>query len=92
MTMEKIELNIVDDPENNDVFKGPGHYPATRAKAALCKLEDAFPQLHFDIAVDGRLAWVKATAIVTIAISSNDFITTLSDALTSTGTRIAPIA
>ena len=90
--VEQIELRIVDDPSNARVYKGPGHVAATRAQAALRKVEEAFPQLHFDVVSDHQLASVKATAVVDGVIGSGDFIEVLSAALAATGTRVAPLA
>ena len=90
--MEQIMLDIVDDPANAGVFKGPGHFAATRAESAVRILEKAFPQLCFEINADRSLSNLKATALVRSPISSDEFIGVLADALASTGTRIAPLA
>ena len=89
--MERIELRIVDDPRNASVYKGPGHYAATRAQAVIRKIQEAFPQLTFEVSSDHLLAWLKATAIVAEPIASADFIAVLSAALEATGTRMAPV-
>jgi len=89
--MEQITLELIDDPANVHVFKGPGHFAATRAEAAIRKLESAFPQLRFEINADRSLSNLKATAIVRAPISSDEFIGVLSEALTATGTRMAPL-
>ena len=88
--MEQISLDIIDDPANERVFKGPGHFAATRAESAIRKLEAAFPQLRFEIRVDRNLSTLKATAAVRSAISSNEFMDVLKDALAATGTRVVP--
>jgi len=90
--VEQIELRIVDDPSNARVYKGPGHFAATRAQAALRKVEEAFPQLRFEVVSDHQLASLKATALVEAPIGSGDFIAVLSEALAATGTRVAPVA
>ena len=87
--MERIELRIIDDPGNARVYKGPGHYAATRAQAAIRRIEAAFPQLHFRVATDQRLASLDAVALVTRPIPSVDFIDVVAAALDATGTRIA---
>lgn len=84
-------MNIVDDPANARVFKGPGHFAATRAESAIRKLQSAFPQLLFEIDFDRRLEKLRATAVVGTPISSNDFIAALTQALAETGTRMAPV-
>jgi hypothetical protein len=88
--MEQIFLDIVDDPTNARVFKGPGHFAATRAESAIRKLEAAFPQLRFEIQVDHNLSALKAVATVRITISSSEFIDVLKEALAATGTRVTP--
>ena len=88
--MEQIQLEIIDDPANASVFKGPGHFAATRAESAIRQIESAFPQLRFELNVDRHLSNLKATALVRTAISSEEFISVLSEALAATGTRIAP--
>jgi hypothetical protein len=89
--MEQILLEIIDDPANIRVFKGPGHFAATRAESVIRKLEAAFPTLRFEIFVDGNLSKLKATAVVRSEISPEEFIGALKDALTSTGTRVSPL-
>jgi len=89
--MEQITLDIIDDPANVGVFKGPGHFAATRAESAIRKLESAFPQLCFEINADRSLSNLKATAVVRTPISSDEFIGVLTEALASTGTRVAPV-
>jgi hypothetical protein len=89
--MEQIMLEIIDDPANVAVFKGAGHLAATRAESAIRMLESAFPQLHFEIVVNHGLSNLKATAIVRSPIDSDEFIDVLSQALVTTGTRVAPL-
>jgi len=89
--MERITLDLIDDPANVRVFKGPGHFAATRAESAIRKLESAFPQLRFEINADRSLSNLKATAVVGTPISSEEFIDVLAEALASTGTRVAPL-
>lgn len=90
--VEQIELRIVDDPSNVSVYKGPGHYAATRAQIAIRKVEEAFPHLRFEVVSDHQLASLKATAVVGVPIGSGDFIAVLTEALAATGTRVAPAA
>jgi hypothetical protein len=90
--MQRIELQIIDDPANARVYKGPGHYAATRALKVIRRIETAFPQLRFDSANDCRLDSLNAVAMFAGQIESVEFIAVLADALDSTGTRIAPLA
>lgn len=87
--MERIELRIIDDPGNARVYKGPGHYAATRAQTAIRRIEAAFPQLQFQLSGDQRLASLTAVAFVPAPIPSVEFIDVVSAALDATGTRIA---
>jgi len=87
--VEKIELLIVDDPANSRVYKGPGYYAATRAQAAVHKVQQAFPHLRFKLASDHQLASLKATAEVASPLEPDAFIAVLSEALAATGTRVA---
>jgi hypothetical protein len=89
--MEKIELRFVDDPANVRVYKGPGHYPATRAQIALRKVEQRFPQLSFTVASDRQLSSLRAFATLAEPIESVQFIDALSEALEETGTRMASL-
>jgi len=89
--MEQIMLEIIDDPANVAVFKGAGHLAATRAESAIRMLESAFPQLRFEINVDHHLSNLKATAIVRSPVDSDEFIGVLTQALVTTGTRVAPL-
>jgi len=89
--MEQIMLEIIDDPANVGVYKGAGHLAATRAESAIRMLESAFPQLHFEINVNHGLSNLKATAIVHSPIDSDEFIGVLTQALETTGTRVAPL-
>lgn len=89
--MQRIELQIIDDPANARVYKGPGHYAATRAQEVLRRIEGAFPQLRFDSANDCRLESLSAVAVFAGQIESVEFIAVLAGALDSTGTRIAPL-
>ena len=89
--VEQIELRLIDDPKNTRVFKGPGHYAATRAQAAIHKLQQAFPQLQFKLASDAQLSSLRATAEVAEPIPSDEFIAALKDAMDATGVRIAPL-
>ena len=87
--MERIELRIIDDPGNTRVYKGPGHYAATRAQTAIRRIEAAFPQIHFRVAPDQRLASLNAVALVPAPIDSTTFIDVVAEALEATGTRVA---
>jgi hypothetical protein len=89
--MEQITLDIVDDPANVRVFKGPGHFAATRAEAAIRKLESVFPQLRFEVGANRDLTSLKATALVHTPIRSEEFMDALTEALVLTGTRMAPL-
>ena len=88
--MEHIELRLIDDPTNARVFKGPGHYAATRAQAAIHKLQQTFPQLQFKLSSDPKLSALHATAEVSAPIEPDEFIAALKEAMEATGTRIAP--
>lgn len=90
--MERIDLQIIDDPANTRVYKGPGHYAATRAQDVIRRIEVAFPQLRFVSANDCRLESLNAIAEFAGQIESVEFTAVLADALDSTGTRIAPLA
>jgi hypothetical protein len=87
--VEQIELHLVDDPANACVYKGPGHYAATRAQAAVHRIKQAFPHLRFKLASDHQLASLRATAVVDAPIESDAFIAVLSEAMSATGTRMA---
>ena len=87
--MERIELRIIDDPKNARVYKGPGHYAATRAQTAIRTIEAAFPQLQFRLSGDQKLASLTAVAFVAEPIASIEFIDIVAAALEATGTRIA---
>ena len=88
--MQSIHLTIVDDPSNVRVYKGPGHYAATRAQTALRSLEQLFPPLSFEATSDRYLTSLRVTAKIDESVPTERFSIALAEALASTGTRLAP--
>jgi len=84
--MLQINLTIVDDPSNHLVYKGAGHWAATRAEAALRLLEQALPNLRFDSRRDDRYARLRASASLPGQVQAEGFIEALTRALAATGT------
>lgn len=89
--MQDIAFTIVDDPQNNSVYKGAGSYAATRAETAIRSVEETFPPLRFDLRFEKNLTALHVRARIHSSIDNGSFLTTLSNALTSTGTRLAPV-
>lgn len=81
----------MDDPQNNSVYKGAGSYAATRAETAIRGVEETFPPLRFDLRFEKNLTALHVRARIHSSIGNGSFLTTLSNALTSTGTRLAPV-
>lgn len=88
--MEQIQFEIIDDPANARVFKGPGHFTTTRAETAIRQLEAAFPELRLQTRSDPGLSNLVVSGYVRADISSDEFIRVLTEAMTATGTRMAP--
>lgn len=89
--MQDIAFTIVDDPQNNSVYKGAGSYAATRAETAIRSVEETFPPLRFDLRFEKNLTALHVRARIHSSIDNGAFLTSLSNALTSTGTRLAPV-
>jgi hypothetical protein len=88
---QDVMFTIVDDPENESVFKGPGSYAATRAESAVHAVEEAFPPLRFELRSERNLTALHVQARVPSLVENEAFLVILSKALASTGTRLAPI-
>ncbi|WP_257385150.1 hypothetical protein [Tahibacter caeni] len=90
-TGQDVAFTIVDDPRNESVYKGAGSYAATRAESAVRAVEKAFPPLRFELRFERNLSALHVQARVSTAVENDAFLAVLSTALTSTGTRLAPI-
>lgn len=90
--MQDVTFTIVDDPSNRTVYKGAGSYAATRGETALRVVEQNFPPLRFDLRFERDLTALHASARIDFPIENDAFLLVLSSALTSTGTRLAPVA
>lgn len=86
----EVAFTIIDDPSNDVVYKGAGHYAATRGETAIRLVENNFPPLRFEISSERNLGALHAKAHIDFPIESNAFMLVLASALTSTGTRLAP--
>lgn len=86
----EVAFTIVDDPSNDSVYKGAGHYAATRGETAIRLIEGNFPPLRFDLVFERNLGSLHVRAQIDFPIETNAFLLILESALTSTGTRLAP--
>jgi hypothetical protein len=88
---QDVVFTIVDDPKNETVYKGAGSYPATRAETAIRAVEEAFPPLRFELRFEKDLTALHVRARVRTSVDNDAFLVVLSNALGSTGTRLAPV-
>lgn len=87
---QDVVFTIVDDPKNESVYKGAGSYAATRAESAIRVVEEAFPPLRFELRFERNLSALHVRARVHSSVENDVFLIVLSNALRSTGTRLAP--
>lgn len=88
---QEVSFTIVDDPENEGVYKGAGSYAATRAESAVRFVEKAFPLVLFELRFEKNLSALHVRARVPSPVENDVFLAVLSNALASTATRLAPI-
>ena len=90
--MKEVSFTVVDDPTNDAVYKGAGSGAAVRGETALREVERTFPQLRFNRRSEPDLTALHAYARIDFPVENDVFIVVLSSALTSTGTRLAPVS